>query len=123
MFPYELYKVVHLVGIMLAFASVGAVAIYAGTGQAVKGAPTRKFLGIMHGVAMFIVLLGGFGMAARLGLVKGFPGWLWGKIAIWALVAGIVVLPYRRPELSRPAFILGPFLGAIAAYLAVYHPM
>jgi hypothetical protein len=69
------------------------------------------------------VLLGGFGLLARLGVVRGvFPLWVWIKLTVWVVLSLAVMLPYRRPQLAKPLFFLYPILGAIAAWAAIYKP-
>jgi hypothetical protein len=124
MLPYSFYKVVHIFGLLLAYAAVGGVAVHAANGGTKAASVTRRLTAVLHGAGAFLVLLGGFGMLARLGIVQGasFPGWLWAKLAIWVVIAVVVVLPYRRPSLAVPVLGGLPFLGALAAYLAVYKP-
>jgi hypothetical protein len=123
MIPYQAYKVVHLVGIMLTFAVLGGLMLTVANGASKQSNKVRKLIGITHGFALFIVLLGGFGLLARLGITHGgFPGWVWGKLTIWVLFGIMLAVPYRKPELARPLFFLLPVLGAIAAWLAIYKP-
>jgi hypothetical protein len=124
MIPYETYKVVHLVGIIFAFAGLGGLMLTVANGATKQTSKVRKLIGISHGVAMFVVLLGGFGLLARLKIVHGaaFPGWVWGKLIIWVLVSALLAVPYRKPELARPLFFLLPVLGGVAAWLAIYKP-
>ena len=69
------------------------------------------------------MLLGGFGMLARLGIVQGtFPAWLWVKLVIWGMLAAALVIPRRRPTLARPLLLSLPVLGGLAAYMAIYKP-
>jgi hypothetical protein len=69
-------------------------------------------------------LLGGFGMLARLGIMHGlnFPGWLWVKLVIWGMLGAAVIIPRRRPTLSRALLFALPILGGLAAYMAIYKP-
>jgi hypothetical protein len=124
MLPYTFYKIVHILGLLLAYSAVGGVAVHAANGGTKAAATTRPLTAALHGLGAFLVLLGGFGMLARLGFTHGvnFPGWLWGKLVVWLVIAVIVVLPYRRPALAVPVLVGLPFLGAVAAYLAVYKP-
>lgn len=119
-----LYKILHIYGIVLLFAAVGGLTIAVANGATKASNPNRKLLAIAHGVAMLLILVGGFGMLARMGIVQGhgFPGWLWGKIAIWLVLGGVAALPYRKPELARPLFVILPLLAALAAYFAIYKP-
>jgi hypothetical protein len=73
---------------------------------------------------VFLVLLGGFGMLARLGIThSGFPGWIWVKLAVWAVVAAALFLPRRNPALAKPLLFALPVLGGLAAYMAIYKPV
>jgi len=121
---YNIYKVLHILGIALAFAAVGGVNVAVINGLTKATNSARKLGAAVHGIALFLLLVGGFGMLARLGMVQGhaFPGWLWGKIVVWALLGVATVIPYRKPHLAKPLFIVTPLLAAVAAWLAIYKP-
>ena len=125
MIPYASYKLVHLFGIILTFVMLGAITLHAATGAAKSTNPLRRSVTALHGVGAFLILLGGFGMLARLGVMhsSGFPGWLWVKIGVWVVVAALVILPYRKPSLARPLLFVLPLLGVLAAYMAIYKPL
>jgi hypothetical protein len=123
MIPYEAYKVLHLLSVMLLFLCLGGLAIYVAGGGTRAANPNRRLLAALHGSATFLVLLGGFGLLARLGLAHGgFPLWVWIKLAVWLILGLAILLPYRRPDLGRPLFLLCPILGLVAAWAAVYKP-
>ena len=123
MFSHQFYNVVHIFGIALAVAALGGAALLVMTRGTHDVRPARRTLAIMHGIGAFLVLLGGFGMLARLGIVQdGFPGWVWGKLVVWAIVAAALFVPYRMPGWARPLLFIVPVLIAVAAYLAVYKP-
>ena len=125
MLPYQLYKVVHILGIALVVTALGAMALHALNGGLRRDNRARALVGAMHGVGLLLVLVGGFGMLARLGFRHGgmFPGWLLVKLAVWVLLGAAVALPYRRPTLARPMLLVVPLLAALAAYMAVYKPV
>ena len=81
-------------------------------------------VGSIHGIGAFLILLGGFGMLARLGFLHGanFPGWLWVKIIVWVILSAVVLLPYRRPGLAKPFLLVLPLLAGVAVYMALYKP-
>lgn len=116
------YLLVHLLGIFLLLTGLAGVSVHAANGGTKQNSRTRKLTAILHGVGAFLVLLGGFGMLARLGITGAFPGWVWAKLVIWLLLGGAVVLPYRRPDFARIAIVLIPLLCLVAAWLAVYKP-
>lgn len=125
MFSREFYEILHIMGIALTMAALGGVAIHANEGGTKKGGRSRRLIGVAHGLGMFLILLGGFGMLARIGFTGGlgaFPGWLWGKIAVWMVLGALSGVPYRKPQLAVPAMIAVPILAGIAAYFALYKP-
>lgn len=124
MFSRNFYEILHIVGIALMFVAIGGVSIHAANGGTKSGSATRKMVGIGHGIGALLILVGGFGMLARMGMPQGgaFPTWLWVKIAIWVLLSAIVMLPYRKVELARPFFLLLPLLAGVAVYMAIYKP-
>lgn len=124
MISYSVYRLVHLVGIILLFVVLGGLS-YSAARTGTAGAVPRRLATILHGVALFIVLLGGFGLLARLGIVQGdaWPGWVWAKLAIWLLAGAAVVVPKRKPEWALGLFVLLPLLGGLAAWLAIFKPI
>jgi len=121
---HSTYLVIHLLGILLVFVPLGGVALHALNGGTKQDNRARKWVGIMHGLGTVFILLGGFGMLARLGIMQGgaFPGWVWAKLVILIVLAAILMLPYRKPELALPIFLALPFFGALAGFLAIFKP-
>ena len=124
MFPRDFYEILHIIGIAMIFLAIGGVAVHAANGGNKAVSNTRPLVGTIHGIGALLILVGGFGMLARMGFLHGsaFPGWLIGKIVIWLVLSAIVLLPYRRPGLARPFLVLLPLLAGAAAYLALYKP-
>lgn len=124
MLPYNFYKLVHILGIALALVSLGGLTVHALNGGRKSDNAARKLLIAMHGVGAFFVLLGGFGLLARIGFAHGggFPLWLWVKLSVWAVLAAVVILPYRAPQATRPLLLALPLLAMLAAAMAVYKP-
>ena len=123
---YEFYKVIHLLGIVTLFLTIGGAAFLGlaigKTTSAEDEKSLRKLLSILHGVAMLIILVAGFGLMARLGMMGGWPTWIYGKIALWLAFGASVGVLKKKPESGRMWIVLAPVLGATAAYLAVAHP-
>lgn len=124
MFSYNAYKVLHLFGVLLLFVSLGGLTLHALNGGTKETNRSRKLVAISHGLALFLVVLAGFGLLVRIGVGHGagLPGWVWGKLAIWALMGAALVIPYRKPEWARGMWLLLPVLGGAAAWLAIYKP-
>ena len=75
MISYEIYKIIHLFGLFGMFLSLGGLVLYVmggGTKSEILFEKGSRF-SISHGVFMFLVLLGGFGMAARLQWHNDWP--------------------------------------------------
>jgi hypothetical protein len=124
MFSYQLYNLVHIVGLILLMSALGGMALTAPLSLGSGGRWTRRLAFTFHGTGIFLILLGGFGMLARLGIVHGagFPGWIWVKLGVWATLAVAAFLPFRYPSTARPLLLLLPLLGGLATYMAIYKP-
>jgi uncharacterized membrane protein SirB2 len=124
MFPRDFYEILHIIGIAMIFVAIGGVAVHAANGGTKASSGTRRLVGSIHGIGTLLILVGGFGMLARMGFLHGgsFPGWLWAKIIVWVILSAIVLLPYRRPSLARPLLVLLPLLAGVAVYMALYKP-
>ncbi len=123
MISYQVYKVLHLTGMFLLFTVTGAIALHVLNGGTRESNAGRKLVAALHGVAMLIILIGGFGLMARIGVPHtDWPIWIMAKFAIWAAFVFIAMLPYRVPGAARWVLLGVPLLGGMAAYLAVYKP-
>lgn len=125
MLSHQLYNVVHIVGIALLVLALGAMAMHAVNGGTRQNNVARGLVATLHGTGVLLILVGGFGMLARLGFQHGgsFPGWLQVKLVVWVLLAAAAALPYRRPALARPMLLVVPMLAGLAAYMAIYKPI
>ncbi len=118
---YETYKVIHLLSAFVLFTVAGGIALYAANGGSKADNGQRKLVGILHGTALLVSLVAGFGLLTKLGL-GAFPGWVWAKLVLWLIVGAIATLPYRKPELGKLFLWLMPLLGGLAAFLAIFKP-
>lgn len=117
--PYETYKILHLTGLFLAFASLsGLLGVAIAGGDAAR---VRRPLGALHGVGLLLAFVAGFGMHAKLH-IEGMPGWFLAKIGLWLVVGALLVIPRRKQELAWPAWAALPVIGAVGAWLAVAKP-
>jgi uncharacterized membrane protein SirB2 len=124
MLPYAFYKIVHILGIALALVALGGMCVHALNGGQKTENAARRLLILMHGLGALLVLVGGFGLLARIGFAhgSGFPLWLWVKLAVWAALAAVAFLPYRLPQTTRALIVALPLFAALAAAMAVYKP-
>ncbi len=121
---YQVYKIIHIVGIIFLFASLGGMMLHMMNGGTKASNGSRKITAITHGLAMFAILLGGFGLIARVGISHGgpYPTWLFVKLGVWLVLGFIPVLIWRKGSFSRVFWFLIPVLGAVAAYFAIFKP-
>ena len=124
MISYELYKVIHLVGVLVLFSVLGGAMVHAINGGTASTNAARRAMTVLHGTGLLVILVAGFGLVARLDLLSGgVPGWVIGKLVIWLLAGLLLTVPRQRPALARPILLAGlPILAAAAAWLAVYKP-
>ncbi|MEM9456244.1 MAG: hypothetical protein AAGF11_18830 [Myxococcota bacterium] len=108
---------------MLLFASLGGLTMLGlRGGDDREVGPLRRVVMIGHGVAMLIVFVAGFGLMARLGIMSGWPTWIYIKLALWLILGAAMVLVRRVPEMGRVWLFLLPLVGAAAAWVAFTHP-
>ncbi|MNK06255.1 hypothetical protein D3C87_241480 [compost metagenome] len=118
---YQFYKVLHILGLMTLFFGFGGllVANYAGV---VLSKKARIMTMATHGIGLLLILVSGFGMAARLGLVAGLPSWVQAKVLIWVLLGAGIALVKRKGKIGWPLAILLIGLGTTAAFIAINKP-
>ncbi len=118
MISYSIYKIVHLVGVLMVFLALGGVATNA-INEGSKNHSWRKPIAITHGIGLLLSLVGGFGLLARLGIIhSGLPGWVMAKLGIWVLFAVLIGVVSRKPGWAKLIWLLIIILGATAAYVA-----
>lgn len=108
---------------MCVFSGLAALVGIYSMGPLQRHPSAKKALAIIHGVGMTFLLVGGFGMLARLGIVHGgLPGWVYAKLAIWLFLGGSMVLARKKAAHGTKLILLWVFVGGLAAYLALYKP-
>lgn len=120
---YEAYKVLHILGILVLFASLGGLAgVRMMTAAGVSGGP--RLFNVLHGVALVIVIVAGFGTLAKLGMASPgtWPLWVWIKLVVWLLLgAGLGALKKAGSQAGSVLAVLA-LLGAVAAWSAIFKP-
>lgn len=121
MFSYAVYKIVHLIGVLMVFMALGAVIANAISRQTAHA--WRRPIAITHGVGMLLSLVGGFGLLARLGIAHGgLPGWIYAKLGIWLFFGALIAVIGRRPGWAKIMWPVILVFGGVAAYLAGSKP-
>lgn len=118
---YLALKVVHLIAIAALFTALGGICLSTLMGG--RSGPLRGLLMALHGIAMVLLLFTGLGLVFHLGMGGGGPmGWMLGKLLLWLLLGGVVVVPARRPAAAKHLLWLLPLVAGLAAWLALYKP-
>lgn len=114
---YEFYKTLHLFSLILTFGALFSLLALKFFANDSHKTITKK-LSMAHGVGLILVLISGFGLAARLGYFAELPTWIYFKLAIWLTTGGIIAL-INRKKLGYPLLflilILLPVLGSLLA--------
>lgn len=119
---YEFYKVLHVVGIILVFMTLGASLLHAANGGTRENNKSRKLVAALNGVGLLLIIVAGFGMLAKIqSMSAGLPSWLHPKLFIWLLIAAAPALIARKPGSAKAMWIVLPLLGAAAAWFGVNH--
>ena len=122
--PYPIYKLIHFFGIFVLLTTLALPAMHLLRGGTRADLPRRRLLAMTHGAASFLILLGGFGMLARLGVVQaGLPGWILVKLAIWVALSAAFALTLRTATHARVVLVSAPLLALAAAAVALYKPL
>ena len=112
--PYELYNILHIIGAIVTLMALGAAA--AGAAESFK-----KVITIQHGVGLLLLLVGGFGMLARLEV--GFPPWVWVKLALWLGLGALLMQIRLRPQHAKAMWFASILVAATAVFFAIYKPI
>lgn len=120
--PYVAYKLLHYAGLFLLFTSLGGLCALRLAGS--PGPQGERWLKILHGVALLMILVAGFGLLARIGQAApgGWAAWVWLKLALYAFLGAAPVLIQRAERLVGLLLVLLPLLGLGGALLALYKP-
>lgn len=123
MFSYQLYNLLHILGIILVFMAIGGYAFHGATGGTKETNKARGLLAGTHGVGVLFILVAGFGMLARTrGMAGGMPVWIYPKLLIWLLIGAAPMIFNRKPEWGKVLWFVFPLLAATSAYFGINHP-
>jgi len=118
--PTEVYKLLHLLGLIMSMVAVGGLALHGINGGDRDTNKARGLASSTHGIGMLLLLVGGFGMLAKMG--GGFPPWVAIKLVIWLLLGAAIMPLMRKPEMGRLMWMAVPLLAIIAATVGLYKP-
>ncbi|MDG0818040.1 hypothetical protein [Bdellovibrio svalbardensis] len=117
----EFYKILHLAGLICLFFGFGGLLVASYSGVTLRP-PARIMSFATHGIGLLFLLVGGFGMLAKMGIMANMPGWVVAKIIIWMLMGVGISLVKRKGHIGWPVAILLLVLGTTAAVLGINKP-
>jgi uncharacterized membrane protein SirB2 len=117
---YGTLRIIHITGIVMTFMGLsGIMALKLGGGS--TPLRTRLVFHLSHGLGLLTIIVTGFMLANLLGYHGATP-WLTGKLVIWLLAGGSMVLANRFFRFAPWIVLFFIALVATAAYLAIYKP-
>jgi hypothetical protein len=116
------YRVIHMLGLILLFQSLGASLLYVRNGGSMSENPLRTVLNRMHGTGLLLLLLGGFGMLAKLDITWPLPAWAWVKVVVWLTMGASLTMVKKNPGSAKLWWSLIIVLGLIAAIMGSMKP-
>ena len=109
---HQFYLLLHLVGVLFLFIGLGSALLPSENPQRKAGLP-------FHGVGLFLLLLGGFGMIAKLKI--GFDWWIITKLVLWFDFGALPILGKRGILPAPAAYGIAIALGIVAIVLGTTH--
>ncbi|MBX3018940.1 MAG: hypothetical protein KF767_13725 [Bdellovibrionaceae bacterium] len=117
---YEFYKVLHIIGLACLLLSFGlGLSYFLLTKNGGKNKALKIWTFALHGVGLAIMLVAGFGLLARMGLVGAMPDWIYGKLVVWFALALAISLVKRKPQWFPGLAVVIVALVGYAAKLAI----
>ena len=77
----------------------------------------RTFLLAFHGLIMFLILLAGFGLIAKIKLNGAWPAWIYFKIIIWLFLGA---MPFIIKKLSQKLQASHKFLSLLLTFIFIF---
>ncbi|MFT4514429.1 MAG: hypothetical protein ACI89X_002098 [Planctomycetota bacterium] len=111
----EIYRVLHAAGALLLFLSLGGVLL------APKDAKPSKMAMALHGIALVIMGVAGFGTVSKAPEID-WGNWLYAKIGCWVFLAILPVLVRKGMMPRMLGLLLAIAAGATAVWLAQAKP-
>jgi hypothetical protein len=113
---HTFYLVLHIVGLVLLTSSLAGMLMHRQTGTGER----PRMLAILHGVGLFLLLLAGFGMLARLGIMWPWPGWVTFKVVLFLILGGFPA--FSKKFNAGIGWWVAIFLILLAAWTGITKP-
>ena len=106
------YHVIHVVSVLV----LTGYTFYAFA----AAAESRKKVMIITGVSSLLVLIGGFGLQAKLAV--GWPGWLFVKLVCWLGLSALAGTGYRKRGAAGTLALVAIILSFVAVLMVYTRP-
>ena len=83
-------------------------------------AESRKKVMIITGIASLLVIVGGFGLQAKLAI--GCPGWIFVKMVCWLGLSALAGIGYRRRGAAGTLAVVAILLSFVAVLMVYTRP-
>ena len=121
---YLTYRLIHLLGIFTLITAVAAAGTLGLKPREEGDAPRYGAIMIAHACALLFIIVAGFGMLARAGLLReGLPNWVYIKLLIWVMLAAALSVSRRGPSYARLVLVVLPILALMAGATAFLKPL
>lgn len=116
---YSFYKITHFLGLGALLLGLGLAIAYFLLAKSKEQKTLKIWAFAFHGVGLAALLVSGFGLLARLGMVSEMPPWVYGKLAVWGLMAVMISVIKRKANWFPITPLVILLLLGFAAKLAV----
>ena len=115
----EFYKVVHIVAAFVLLSALGV--LYTAYARKEHQFKHRSLILSAHGLCLILIMISGFGMLAKLGIMSQLPMWVILKLLIWLAIGILPIFAKRFQRYAYSVWFLTLALAAFAVMLAIYH--
>lgn len=114
----QFYYYIHFIGMLMVFLAYGGLIVR--SAARLDSPQIRRMGAITSGIGLLFLLVGGFGLQAK--MMHGWPIWIIIKIVIWIALGGLIVLINRKPAFAQWLWWATLLLGISAVTLGLYKP-
>lgn len=119
---YHFYLFLHLVSLFVVLLTLGGISFHMISGGTKFNFTIRKQVAIIHGIAVLVAFVSGFGLIAKANYSFSTSQWLVGKIICWLIIGAFPTIAYKKVLPRWGDFLLLCLVAAAAVSLVVFKP-
>lgn len=119
---YSFYSFLHIVSVLVITMSLAITAMHIFNGGTKENLKSRKTLSIIHGVALLVAFVAGFGLMARAGFQFSASPWIYAKILCWLLLGVYPLFLYKKWIPKKMSLYGLALVLTLAVYTVVFKP-